>query len=202
MLRVNTIKLLDHDERRRAHICHQLNSPQLFVSPYACVDELRPPSDSRTIYLVHDDGNLLEEAMDRIASFKAWMPVIAYSGGATPGRVVHAVFAGAIDYLDANFSPAELRESIAKATARTELMRAAREVTIRARSNMEQLSQREREVISALSDGLTNKGIAQRLNISPRTVELHRTHALGKLGAANSCDAVRIALEAKLPGTN
>ena len=47
-----------------------------------------------------------------------------------------------------------------------------------------------------MTKGYSNRAIGEQLGISPRTVEIHRGHMLGKLYASNSPDAVRIALEA------
>jgi two-component system, LuxR family, response regulator FixJ len=196
------VVLIDGDERRRARICYGFSGSDLVFSPFGGVDELQRAADPRAFYLIHDDGQSLEAAVERIDALGTWTPVIAYSDDPAPARVAQAVFAGAMDYLDADFSPLELRESLARVAVRAELFRCRRDATLRARSNMERLSQREREVISALSEGLTNRSIALRLNISPRTVEIHRTNALGKMGAANSYDAIRIAIEAKGVRTN
>ncbi|NEU98780.1 helix-turn-helix domain-containing protein [Bradyrhizobium uaiense] len=56
------------------------------------------------------------------------------------------------------------------------------------------LTRREREVLSLISDGYSNKQGALRMNISPRTFESHRAEAMRKLGARNTADLVRKAL--------
>jgi DNA-binding CsgD family transcriptional regulator len=56
------------------------------------------------------------------------------------------------------------------------------------------LTKREREVLSLISDGYSNKLGALRMNISPRTFESHRAEAMRKLGARNTADLVRKAL--------
>nr|WP_246801753.1 helix-turn-helix transcriptional regulator [Bradyrhizobium genosp. L] len=56
------------------------------------------------------------------------------------------------------------------------------------------LTKREREVLSLISDGYSNKQGALHMNISPRTFESHRAEAMRKLGARNTADLVRKAL--------
>jgi len=56
------------------------------------------------------------------------------------------------------------------------------------------LTKREREVLSLISEGYSNKQGALRMNISPRTFESHRAEAMRKLGARNTADLVRLAL--------
>ena len=60
------------------------------------------------------------------------------------------------------------------------------------------LSRREREVLELLSAGCSNKEIARRLDISPRTVEIHRGNMMTKLGAGHAADAVRLWIDAQL----
>jgi len=65
----------------------------------------------------------------------------------------------------------------------------ARDVTLR-----KPLTRREREVLRFISEGLSNKQGALRMNISPRTFESHRAEAMRKLGARNTAELVRAAL--------
>jgi PAS domain S-box-containing protein len=61
------------------------------------------------------------------------------------------------------------------------------------------LSPRERQVLQGLLAGLSNKGIARRLGLSPRTVEMHRAHMMAALGAATLPEALRLGIDAGLP---
>jgi DNA-binding NarL/FixJ family response regulator len=56
---------------------------------------------------------------------------------------------------------------------------------------VEALTQRERDVLALLAEGLSNKAIADRLGISDQTVKFHVASIYGKLGASNRTDAVR-----------
>lgn len=59
---------------------------------------------------------------------------------------------------------------------------------------VDHLTGRETEVLELLTEGLSNKGIAGRLGISDQTVKFHIASILGKLGATNRTEAVRLAL--------
>ena len=61
-------------------------------------------------------------------------------------------------------------------------------------SGQKPMTKREREVLSLISEGCSNKQGALRMNISPRTFESHRAEAMRKLGARNTADLVRKAL--------
>jgi DNA-binding NarL/FixJ family response regulator len=67
-----------------------------------------------------------------------------------------------------------------------------------ARSRVERLTRREREVLAGVAGGLSNRLIGEKLNISPRTVEIHRANMLNKMGANHTSEAIRIAIEASL----
>jgi DNA-binding NarL/FixJ family response regulator len=62
------------------------------------------------------------------------------------------------------------------------------------------LSAREREVLAALADGLTNQELAERLFISERTANRHLSNIFTKLGVRNRTAAARVAIEAGLAG--
>lgn len=63
---------------------------------------------------------------------------------------------------------------------------------------LKDLSEREIEVLAALAEGLGNKDIGEKLFISPRTVDTHRTNLMKKLDTHNVAGLVRIAIKAGL----
>jgi FixJ family two-component response regulator len=111
---------------------------------------------------------------------------------------VHAILGGAIDYLVWPFAEAELTATLASAPDRAESVGSARLREAAARSRIERLTPREREVLSWIAAGHPNRAIAGQLAISPRTVEIHRANMLQKIGAAHTSEAIRIAIEASL----
>jgi DNA-binding CsgD family transcriptional regulator len=70
----------------------------------------------------------------------------------------------------------------------------ASSVMFASESGHKPLTRREREVLSLISEGCSNKQGALRMRISPRTFESHRAEAMRKLGARNTADLVRTAL--------
>jgi PAS domain S-box-containing protein len=60
------------------------------------------------------------------------------------------------------------------------------------------LSPRQAEVLRAIAAGASNKHIAHQLGLSPKTIEMHRSLLLAKLGVATAAEAIRIAIEAGL----
>ncbi|HYW29448.1 MAG TPA: response regulator transcription factor [Gaiellales bacterium] len=108
-------------------------------------------------------------------------------------RVVEALDAGAIGYLLKDAEPAELIDGI-RSAARGESPldpRAARTMLSaqRATGPLESLTDREREVLSLVADGLPNKRIARQLGISEKTVKAHLTSAFRTIGVDDRVQA-------------
>ena len=72
-----------------------------------------------------------------------------------------------------------------------------RKAAAEAAAKLAALSPREREVLTAVADGTTNKVIARRLGITERTVEKHRSAAMRKLGVRSAAELVRVAVAAE-----
>jgi two-component system response regulator FixJ len=111
---------------------------------------------------------------------------------------VEAMKAGARDFIEKPFEEGVLIDAINRIAAQMETEGEADDIdAIRAR--IELLSARETEVLSGVVSGLPNKTIAYDLNISPRTVEVHRASAMAKLGARSLPELVRMTLAAGFP---
>lgn len=62
------------------------------------------------------------------------------------------------------------------------------------------LTPRERQVMSLVAEGMSNKAIARQLAISPRTVEIHRARMMTKMGAVSVGALIRLVLASQHPG--
>jgi|UniRef100_UPI0035CB9E6E two-component system response regulator FixJ len=140
-----------------------------------------------------------QSALDLLAHCAArtpvW-PVVILSGRADVDDAIAAFRHGALHFLHEPYSETELalvlREAVTIASERlAEHRRIASAVPIR-------LSQRERQVLGALAQGRQSKVIAWHLGVSVRTIDMHRSNILTKLGARNASQAVSIALDLKL----
>lgn len=118
---------------------------------------------------------------------------------------LEALAAGAEGYVLKGADPAELLAAI-RAAARGEvylspgqaklLLAGYSGVTGKAESTgLAALSARERQVLGLIAEGLTGKEIAERLVLSPNTVERHRTNIMNKLGLRNRAELIRFAIE-------
>jgi two-component system response regulator FixJ len=119
------------------------------------------------------------------------LPVVMMSGHPEPETVMHAAKLGASGFLGKPFEEQQLFRAINSAMA--EHAAPERQGTIeRAVRRLEMLSPRESEVLAALARGDSHKTIAFALGISVRTVEIHRSRMLRRLGVRRLAEAIRL----------
>lgn len=198
MLKRHTVILIDSDFRRRASLSHVLAGTSIHVEPFESLAEITRAWPRDGLILASDEGDQIREILIYMAEAGCWLPLVAY--GSDPGtpRVVQAVLAGALDYLDWPLGESEVRQALAVAEESEGLKGNVRLREAMARSRVKRLTRREREVLAGVADGLSNRLIGERLAISPRTVEIHRANMLTKMGASHTSEAIRIAIEASL----
>jgi two-component system response regulator FixJ len=126
------------------------------------------------------------------------MPVVIMTGHGDVSIAVQAMKAGAVDFLEKPFEKSALLKAIEAAFTRIAAAGGACAKAAEAEVVLAALTPRERDVLEGLARGLPNKTIAYDLDISPRTVEVHRANLMTKLGVRSLSDALRIAFAAGL----
>lgn len=121
-------------------------------------------------------------------------PVIVLTGHGDVALAVEAMKAGVVDFIEKPFDDEVLLKAVQMALAREESNSARLVERAEVEARVAQLSQREREVFEAIVEGESNKSAAQKLGISPRTVEIYRANVMDKMGAATLSELVRMAL--------
>lgn len=134
------------------------------------------------------------ELLERLAAAKALMPAIVITGHGDVPMAVAAMKAGALDFIEKPFEDEVLIDAIRRAAERIPGPHSASDDPDAIRARIEQLSERERQVLGAVVAGLPNKTIAYDLNISPRTVEVHRANVMAKMQAKSLPELVRMSL--------
>lgn len=167
---------------------------------YETIAELVQSRPRSGVAIVHDNptGGGIAAVRERLVAEGIWVPVVAACKAPDVEAVVAAIKAGALDYVALPLSPERLSDVLAANAAQIAAYASVHEKMMAARDRLAALSPREREVLDQLAEGHANKTIAQALQISPRTVEIHRASMMRKLGASHAAEAVRLWLEAKV----
>lgn len=132
------------------------------------------------------------EFLEHMRQMHIDLPVVMLSGHGTIPMATRALRMGAVDFVQKPINEQLLLDRIQEAIARSSRARAHREII----SRLEILTERELEVARRVAAGQHNKEIAHTLDVSVRTVEGHRAHAMHKLGVATVAElAVLLATE-------
>ena len=134
------------------------------------------------------------DLLSKLTAADALMPAIVITGHGDVPMAVAAMKAGALDFIEKPFDDERLIESIQRAAERIPEASSAVDDAVAIRCRIDQLSERERQVMTAVVAGLPNKTIAFNLNISPRTVEVHRASVMSKMQARSLPELVRMTL--------
>ncbi|UDF36162.1 UNVERIFIED_ORG: response regulator [Shinella sp. XGS7] len=129
---------------------------------------------------------LFERLIER--GLAASLPVIFLTGHGDVPTAVAAVKRGAFDFVEKPFSDNALVDRVEQALALSAQAIAARSQRGQLSQRMGELTEREREVMGLVIQGLPNKLIADQLNISVRTVEVHRARVFEKMNVKSAVE--------------
>lgn len=141
-----------------------------------------------------DMGGL--EVLARLQNRRQDLPVIMITGHGDVSMAVRAMKSGAVDFIE---KPVREEALVERVEAALQLARQAERnqaLQETAFANVQKLTPREREVLEMLVIGRPNKVIAQALDCSPRTIEIHRARIMEKMDARSLPHLVRMALAA------
>lgn len=136
------------------------------------------------------------EVVDRLGVRRASLPVIVMTGHGDIATAVQAMKLGAIDFLEKPFGEQLLVDALERGfvmlARQSEDERERRE----AEQRIESLSPRERDVLMLLGEGRSNKEVAIALDLSVRTIEMHRAAMFDRLGVRSLPEALKLAFRA------
>lgn len=127
------------------------------------------------------------------------LPIIFITGHGDIVMAVEAMRYGAVDFIPKPYRDQDLLDRIHEALAYASGRRSARQNRAELLKKLNSLTRRERQVFELVAKGRANKVIAHELSVSERTVEVHRSQAMKKLGARNLADLVRMRIESEQP---
>lgn len=192
-----SVFVVDDDISVREALTNLFRSVGLSVRTFGSAQEfLSRRHDDVPSCLVLDIRLPGESGLDlqrRLAESDDDVPIIFITGHGDIRMSVHAMKAGAVEFLTKPFREQELLDAVHQAIDRDRASRRNRMEAAKLRQRYESLTSREKEVMALVAQGLPNKQIADELQIAEPTVKLHRGHVMEKMGASSLADLVRMA---------
>jgi two-component system response regulator FixJ len=190
-----TIFLVDND----AAVCHALSvfldasgySVSTFPSAEVFLEETQGMADGVMLLDQRMTGMSGMELQAELARRGIDLPIIFITGHGDVQMSVKAIKAGAIDFLEKPFSNEDLLASIREAFSAYNDSKKHRGTIAELRKGHTSLTTREREVMRHIVAGASNRQLAEYLGISDRTIEVHRSRVMKKMGAESLADLVR-----------
>ncbi len=144
------------------------------------------------------------EVLRQIKQISPDTRAIVLSMQSADAYVIEALKNGAAGYVLKETGPSELVNAVREVTQGNQYLSAKLAERLEANRQKikdtpsdayETLTTREREIFQMTAEGRTSQEVGEKLNISPRTVEIHRRNLLSKLGIKNQADLIRFAIK-------
>jgi len=191
-----TVFVVDDDHAVRRFLCGLIASVDIPVESYASArDFLENYQYGRAGCLLLDirmpgmSGLELQQELDRRSID---LPVIILTGHGNVQVAVNAMKAGAIDFIEKPFNNDLLLDRIQRALSDSVRAREVRLEQEALEARLSRLTPREQQILERVIAGDTNKGVARRLGISEKTVELHRSRVMEKMRAGSLAALVKM----------
>jgi FixJ family two-component response regulator len=181
------IKALSRLMRVKGYDVQSYTSPQEFLAQH---DPTVPGCAVLDVSMPGLDGLQLQQAL---TARGAQRPVIFITGKGDVPTTVRAMKAGAIDFLTKPVSNQDLLEAIARAQEQDTKSRQRHAELASIEAKLANLTPREREVLTHVVAGRLNKQIAGELGTVEKTIKVHRSRMMVKLGIRTVADLVRMA---------
>lgn len=136
--------------------------------------------------------------LERMPSEAAGVPVVVLTSHGEIGLAVKALKSGAVDFVEKPVSIKQFASKLKDYIAESAVLRRQAEEVAESQSMLERLTAREQEIAGLVVGGSSNKEIARDLEISPRTVEVHRSNIFKKLDVRNAVELALIYEKAQL----
>ncbi len=197
------VHIVDDDDAMRDSLKWLLESRGLRVELYASGDEFLRAFDAGfcgcLVLDVRMPGMNGLDLYEQLQARSSTLPVIFITGHGDVPMAVAALKKGAADFIEKPFNDQDMLRLIESCMNQDRAAAAKRAENASLAQRLERLTQREREVLDLIVGGKLNKQIADDLRISIKTVEVHRSRVMEKMGADSVAELVQLVLKTKGP---
>jgi two-component system response regulator FixJ len=195
-----TVHVVDDDEAVRESLQALLEGQGYAVAAHASAEAFlgayRPGPEACVLVDLRMPGMGGLALLERLACDNVRLPVVVVTGHGDVALAVKAMKAGAVDFIEKPYSSEAILAVVRSAIERGRQGAPDDPALAATSTRVAALTPRERDVLEQLVIGRPNKIIAHQLQISPRTVEIHRANLMKKMQADSLSHLVRMALAA------
>jgi len=194
-----TVFLVDDDEAVRDSLGFLMKSVALSSRPFSSADEFLAEFDPECpgclVLDIRMPGMSGMELQQKLIDMRAILPIIFITGHGDIPMAVEAMQRGAVDFIPKPFRDHELLDRINKALEDDQKNRSTLLEREEVEKRIEELTPREKQVMELVVQGHANKVIAGDLDVSQRTVEIHRARVMEKMQARSLAQLVRMVMQ-------
>ena len=194
-----TVYVVDDDEAVRESLRALFQSVGMRVKTFASAGEFLDASGLPRIGCLLLDVRMPElsglELQVQLASHQSYLPVIMITGYGDVTTAVRAMKAGARDFIEKPFNEQLLLERVQACLEESVFAQQTLDRLRKRRTQVDQLTPREREVLTLTAQGKPSKVIARELGISAKTVDVHRSRLMEKLEVRSLAELIRLVVE-------
>ena len=190
-----TIHVVDDDEAMRDSMTWLLEGEGYKVACYDSAASFLAARNDRMRGCIVLDVRMPEmsglELHEKLETLGSRLPIIFVTGHGDVPMAVSALQRGACDFIEKPFNNEDLLSRVQRALELESHLAARKQRNSAIAHRIEQLTQRDREVMPLVVAGKLNKQVADELNISMKTVEAHRARVMEKMGARTLAELVK-----------
>ncbi len=194
----NKVYVIDDDAGMRDSLRFLLEARNFAIEAYASARDFLAAGGAEKAGCLVVDVRMPDmtglDLQEHLARQHSRLRIVVMTGHADVAMAVNAMKAGAVDFIEKPFSDEALLDSVGRALEQSRRLSTDKAAAAEIGDRLKSLTARERQVLDRLVTGSPHKVIAHALNISPRTIEVHRAHIMQKLGARNLADLVRMVI--------
>jgi RNA polymerase sigma factor (sigma-70 family) len=195
-----TVFVVDDDQAMRNSLKWLIESVGVQVESFGSADEFlaqyHPGRSGCLVLDVRMPGMSGLDLQEYLAEKGIHIPVVIITGHGDVPMAVRAMKSGAIDFIEKPFNDEALLDAIRRAIAFEEQQRSYHSEYVQIQERLSHLTPREHEVMQMVTEGKSNKEIANALGVSAKTIEAHRARVMEKMQAGSLAELVRMALAA------